>query len=150
MKKRIAGAVAVATAALATWVAPAGATVDSSGKPCSELLRGTGAYTLGSTPVAPRTVTADVELAATPCDKVTYALTVTYTTLSGAAVTQRTTAYTLVGGTTISLAVAVPEPDAPDQVSATVSTISKKGDVLDETNTVLSLLDGGGGGSFQG
>lgn len=153
MKNRLAGAVgvtvAVAVAAL-VGVAPAASAENVAIRPCADLLTGVGSYVPGDTAVSPRMVTTEMELAAAPCDAVTYTLEVTYTTLAGTAVTRTTTAYSATG-THVSFVVQVPEPDAPGEVHGKVTT-SRKGRVLDDSEATITfdLVPGSGGGSYQG
>lgn len=147
MKNRLAVAVGVVVAALA-GVAPAANAADI--RPCADLLTGQGSYVAGETPASPRIVTTRMELAAAPCDALAYTLEVTYTTLTGTAVT-RTASVSAVDGTQISFVVEVPEPDAPAEVHGKVST-SRKGRVLDDSEATITfdLVPGSGGGSYQG
>lgn len=148
MKNRIAVAVGVAVTALLAVMPGAGAEEDV--RPCGDLVTGLGSYVPGPTAASPRVVTTQMELAAAPCASVTYTLEVTYTTLTGAAVTRSTTSYTT-AGTQVTFVVEVPEADAPAEVHGKVST-SKKGRVLDDSEADISydLLPGSGGGSYQG
>lgn len=151
MKKtlvRLALVVGIGTTGLVAAMPTAVAEPDAKGPECAEILRGSGTYTFGETPLT-RVVRTRLELEAPACADITYTFTVSYTTTTGVPVQATTTEY-VAADAFIEFTVSVPELDAPNDVTGTATT-SKRKRAYDETSAPISFdIGGSGGGSYQG